>query len=161
MSDKLIQEGLIALKEISQRGTSPSYSDRSRDTRFSKTIGGIHPETGEYSAINFPSERPRSGQLSKDIEMAGIDTDQKYKEAMRELPGVPTRYVQDGNYVEFSRSKYAEPYGEIANQDRQKMLDAGALETSTGKILYQDRYQQQQSFHKLRDTLATRRNMAK
>ena len=162
MSRTLIQEGLIALKEIAQRGTSPSYSDRSRDNIIYKTAGARHPETGEFSAINFPPERPRSGQLSRDIETwTGIDTDEKYKEGMKRFSGAPTRYHRDGNYVEFNRSNYAKPYGEIANRDRQTMLDAGGLELSTGRILYQDPYQQQKSLDDLRNTLATRRNMAK
>lgn len=162
MSSRLIHEGLIALKEISQRGFSPSYSDRERDTSFSKTAGIPDPETGEFIAINFPPERPRSGQLSRDIETwTGIDTDEKYNEGMKRFTGVPTRYSQDGNYVEFSRSNYAKPYGEKANRDRQTMLDAGGLETAGGRILYQDPYQQQQSFDKLRNTLANRGKMAK
>ena len=161
MSSRLIQEGLIALKEISQRGTSPSYSDRSRDTSFSKTAGFLNPQTDEYTITNFPSERPRSGQLSRDLDTwHGVDTDQKYKEGLSRVVGVPTRNVRDGNYVEFSRSNYAKPYGELANRDRQRMLDAGGLETADGSILYQDQYQQQQSLSKLRNTL-TRQRRAK
>lgn len=126
MSRTLIHEGLIALREISQRGTSPSYSDRERDTSFSITAGGPHPETGEFTALNFPPERPRSGEFARDLEAwTGIDTDKKYNEAMKRLPGFYTRHVRDGNYSEFSRSNYAKPYGEKANRDRQTMLDAG------------------------------------
>ena len=156
MSKTLIQEGLKALSEISPIGLSPSYSDRSRDTRRLKTVGGLP----DGNAINFGFDRPQSPELAKHVKRLGYDNDYKeYRDDVRKEDGSVNIHhgSNDSGYVEFNRNNYADPYGDEAKRHEREILDAGGLRTSSGSIIFQDPFQQRRAFEKLRNTLSRQR----
>ena len=154
MSRTLIQEGLIALREIAQRGISDDQ--RSYGIPYSKSITITDRSgSGKKTTFNFDPQEPHS-VLNIPPGTISPEHKQRYRNFINQQDGSWNRYHRDGNYVEFSRSNYAKPYGKLANRDRQQMLDAGGLETSIGSILYQDPYQLTRSMDKLRNTLSTK-----
>jgi hypothetical protein len=120
-----------------------------------KTIGGF---PGGH-AVNYGIDRPQSKTIEKFAREAGNDDSFKeYRDEIRRADGSYNRHhgSNDSGYVEFNRSNYAEPYGKMANRHEREILDAGGLRTSSGSILFQDPFQQERSFEKLRNTLITK-----
>jgi hypothetical protein len=121
-----------------------------------KTIGRF---PGGIGAINFGIDRPQSRDIEKIAKGLGYPDDYKeYRDDLRREDGSYNRHhgSNDSGYVEFNRSNYAEPYGKMANRHEREILDAGGLRTSSGSILFQDPFQQERSFEKLRNTLSTK-----
>ena len=131
LSESLIQEGLIALREIAQRDVPGAP----RDTRSLRLTYRSPLGKGLYHAY-----RPQD-LYKHHPEFQGSDGDslEKYKQRVSaaEPPGgIPSVYHRDGNFNEYRPDMYKDP--KTARKHRDIMLKHGGLKTSTGSILAMD-----------------------
>jgi hypothetical protein len=162
MSRTLIQEGLIALSEIAQRGISDDQT--SYGIPKFKSITMSRGLTANFDPDNQPSWLSKSFGRSV--------SDKEYRDILRKNDGSWNRYHRDGNYVEWNPYSYGKtddgelvissdtPAGDRARRHGQDIIGSGGIKTPQGSVLYQDPYQQQQSLNKLQNTL-TRQRRAK
>lgn len=153
MSRTLIQEGLIALKEVAQgkvtdhaAGWGTSYRDE-------------YNSIGSPKSLTAPMSRGTGTNLIPSWEMTPDDpflttnkmSLDKYRKMFPSIKGTYSRRNIDGNYSEWRPSSGASL--EVNKKRRQNMLDAGGLQHSDGSITYQDPYQQERSINNLRKTI--------
>ena len=144
MSRTLIQEGLIALREVAQRREVPGAPSDTRNLRL--TVGGINND-GLLSKKGLDHLRRPQDVYYDDPELksdfpkgSSSDKLKQYKQRLSTFEprgGIPSVYHRDGNFNEYRPDMYKDP--KTARRHRDIMLKHGGLETSTGSILAMDK----------------------